>query len=249
MPNLYNQADPLKTLSSKDSNSDCGPAKAKNGCDNSSRSNNGVVILKPRREIVIEELQTEFDKQLDKIALINDFMALHGEKSKIKGDLTLLKNKTDDLKGFLSDARQKIQIFKTEQLPRTNLLINNMRQQHLKMLEMLAELDDSEKDICSSRVTSNNENNAAPPPVVTPESSKQQNRQTFVIAPTRLNTITPKRHQSPFVLRANPRALCQLSQQFQIDIDSNEFEKIPKYLKGRDSIGNLNFSIFSKLCD
>lgn len=52
-----------------------------------------------------------------------------------------------------------------------------------------------------------------------------------------MQTITPKRHQSPFVVRANPRAICRLSQQFQIDINSNDFNKIPKYLKGRDSIG------------
>lgn len=70
-----------------------------------------------------------------------------------------------------------------------------------------------------------------------PVSPKPQNRQTFVIAP-RLNTITPKRHQSPFGLRVNPRSLCKLSTQFQVAIDPNEFDKIPKYIKGRDTIGN-----------
>lgn len=52
-----------------------------------------------------------------------------------------------------------------------------------------------------------------------------------------MNTITPKRYQSPFVLRANPRAICKLTQQFQVELDSNDFDKIPKYMKGRDSIG------------
>lgn len=107
-------------------------------------NSNGVVTLKPRREIVIEELQTEFDKQLDKIALINDFMALHGRKNEIVGDLTLLKNKTVELKQFLRDARQKIEIFKSVQLSQTRSLIENMRKQNLKMLEML-ETDDMDE--------------------------------------------------------------------------------------------------------
>lgn len=81
------------------------------------------------------------------------------------------------------------------------------------------------------------------------ETPKIQNRQTFVIA-GRMNTITPKRHQSPFVLRVDPASLCKLSRQFEIDIDRSEFDKIPKYLRGRDSIGKqnqLNFPISNRL--
>lgn len=122
-------------------------------------NSNGVVTLKPRRQIVIEDLQNEFDKQLDKIALINDFMALHGEKKEIKGDLTLLKNKTVELKTFLGDSRRKIEIFKSVQLLQTQSLIENMRKQNLKMLEMLEMLDndsdDSKEELCSSTDKSN----------------------------------------------------------------------------------------------
>lgn len=55
-----------------------------------------------------------------------------------------------------------------------------------------------------------------------------------------MNTLTPKRHQSPFVLRADPRFLSKLNKQFEIDINPIEFEKVPKYLKGRDSIDELS---------
>ncbi len=111
--------------------------------DNSSQLSKNIV-LKPRREIVIEELQTEFDRQLEKIALINDFMSLHCKKDEIKDDLTHLKQTTADLKKCLSVAREKIRIFKTVQLAQTHTLIENTRKQHLKMLEMLEELDNSE---------------------------------------------------------------------------------------------------------
>lgn len=116
---------------------------------------NAVVVLKPRREIVIDELQKEFDKQLDKIALINDFMALHCERDKIKGDIKDLKSRTVEMKTFLNDAREKIEFFKTVQMPQTQSLIDSMRQQHLKMLHMLDVLDHSEKDEPSASVQSN----------------------------------------------------------------------------------------------
>lgn len=226
---------------------------------------NDVVVLKPRREIVIDELQKEFDIQLDKIALINDFMSLHCERDKIKGKLVDLKSRTVEMKMFLNDARRKIEIFKTVQMPQTQSLIDSMRQQHLKMLDILDGLDNSEKDEPSTSVQSNvelivillpsctvvthiifhfvgidNDNNASP----MVETPKIQSRQTFVIA-GRMNTITPKRHQSPFVIRVNPGSLCKLSRQFEIDIDRSEFDKIPKYLKGRDSIGEENQIKFS----
>lgn len=118
------------------------------------KSNNksGVITLKPRREIVIEELQNEFDKQMDKINLINDFMSLFGKKEEIKGDLTVLRNKTVELKKFLADAREKVHFFKTVQLTQTNQLIDKMREQHLEMLQMLEETEESEEDPVSTNI-------------------------------------------------------------------------------------------------
>lgn len=115
---------------------------------------NGVMTLKPRREIVIEELQTEFDKQLDKIALINDFMSLYGAKQEIKGDLKALRSKTKEVKQFLEEARQQIHFFKTVQVPKTNALIEKMRNQHLEMIQMLEDEDaeDLNKESTSTSV-------------------------------------------------------------------------------------------------
>lgn len=113
--------------------------------------NSSSITLKPRRELVIEELQTELDRQLEKIALINDFMALHCTKSQIKEDLTLLRTKTGELKRFVSVARDKIEMFKSVQVAQSQLLIESMRKQHLKMLEMLDRMDNtSDKDSVTS---------------------------------------------------------------------------------------------------
>lgn len=119
-------------------------------------TSNGVVFSKPRREIVLEDLQVEFDRQLDKIDLINDFMALFGKKKEIKGDLTFLKNKTVELKNFLHTAREQIEIFKKVQLPHAQSLIEGMRKQNLNMLNMLEGMDDnSEKYSCASSASGN----------------------------------------------------------------------------------------------
>lgn len=120
--------------------------------ENFKESNNNKpngMTLKPRREIVIEELQTEFDRQLDKIDLINDFMSLFGAKrDEIRGDLTDLRNKTKEVKQYLGEAREKIHYFKTVQLSETRELIEKMRRQHLEMLQMLedADADDLQKE-------------------------------------------------------------------------------------------------------
>lgn len=108
------------------------------------------VTLKPRRELIIEDLQTEMDKQLEKIAVINDFMALHCERKLIKDDLVQLKESTAELKELLSIAREKVRIFKTEQKAEAETLIEDMRNQHLAMLQQLDELDNSETDSHSS---------------------------------------------------------------------------------------------------
>lgn len=86
--------------------------------------------------------------------------------------------------------------------------------------------------ICDAFTGPIQDDNQAPSP--SPLATPKQNRKTFTV---KLNTITPKRHQSPFGLRVDPRTLCKLSRQFQIHIDPNDFDKIPKYMRGRDSLG------------
>lgn len=83
-----------------------------------------------------------------------------------------------------------------------------------------------------------NDNNVQPNEETPTPSPKPLSRQTFVIA--KMNTITPKRHQSPFVLRADPRVLSKLTKQFEVKINPSEFDKVPKYIKGRDSIDELS---------
>lgn len=102
--------------------------------------------LKPRREITIAELQTVLDQQIDKIHVINDFMSLNCKKAEIRHDLSALRLETDELKVFVTDTRKKIEIFKNTKLAQTRTLIESMRQQHLKMLEMLEEMDNSENN-------------------------------------------------------------------------------------------------------
>ncbi|XP_037043219.1 spindle and kinetochore-associated protein 1-like [Bradysia coprophila] len=191
------------------------------------------VVLKPRRELIIEDIQTEMDIQLDKIAVINDFMSLHCERKLIKDDLAQLKERTAELKELVSIAREKVRIFKTVEKAEAETLINDMRNQHLAMMQKLEELDNSENDSYSSSGRSQHEQRTASP--VQPSTPKQ-NRMTFTV---KVNTITPKRHQSPFGLRVDPRCLGVLKKQFQLHIDPSEFDRIPKYMRGRDSLDEL----------
>lgn len=111
------------------------------------------ISLKPRRELIIEDIQTEMDKQLDKIAVINDFMTLHCERKSIKDDLVQLKQRTVELKDLVSIAREKVRIFKAVEKAEAETLIEDMRNQHLVMLQQLEELDNtgSDSDLSSRR--------------------------------------------------------------------------------------------------
>lgn len=91
-------------------------------------------------------LETLFAQRLEKIAELENFISLYGEKEKRIDQLRELNNKTYEQKKLLLEAEQAVQKFRSTSKPMYDKLLAEMRHQQLVMLTIMEELDKREAE-------------------------------------------------------------------------------------------------------
>lgn len=90
------------------------------------------------------KLQELFEKRLDKIKELEEFISLYGEKSKIIDKLRELSNKTAEQHNLLEECTAAVQHFKTVMYPQYKVILKKMQNMQLMMLEAMQKLEEQE---------------------------------------------------------------------------------------------------------
>lgn len=174
-----------------------------------------------------------FEKRLQKIDKLNDFIVLYGKKEESITSLREISSEIDEIKDLLTSCKELLAKFQTENSEKCKQLIAKAQEQQLIMLEVLDKVLDSQAAIPERPKT-------LPTPVKLAEKYQPANVLTEIS-----NTPTPRKFgafkageqslmsiadytKSPYTTkRMRPLALQFID--FEKTITVDEFAKIPGY--------------------
>lgn len=176
------------------------------------------------------DLHDLFEKHLQKIDILNDFIVLYGKKQETVSDIREIANECDEIKELLVSCNELLKKFQEENKKKCNDLIEKSQKQQLIMLQILDQLID---DDGKGKASENTENICASP---------CQNRPVAVLAEIS-NTMTPSKFtpfkpgeqpvmtyadyiKSPYATK-RMRPLALQFTDFERSITADEFTKIP----------------------
>lgn len=175
----------------------------------------------------MDSIESLLAKQVQLIQQIEQFFELQSCRTDVLADLNNLQLKTGECANALQQAKQYLARFRSDLGPRYVEVIRRMRMNELLMLHLLEQLDREDgKKAAALQIQKSN--------VQHPEKKADS------LGPKMLTVekMTLSDYQnSPFVSKMKPRCLSFLD--FNVRISQEEFEQIPKYMKGRESVDEL----------
>ncbi|XP_055606594.1 uncharacterized protein LOC129754507 [Uranotaenia lowii] len=170
----------------------------------------------------MDKIEQLLSKQVEIIDRIETFFKLQACKAEILPELINLQHKTSSSFESLNAAKTAIDRFRNNLGPWYVDEIRKVRRNEQLILQLLEHLE---------RVPSNSRNGPL----------KEQNtniKQEKMSIPSTVEKMSLADYQkSPFVAKMKPRCLSFLD--FNIHISSEDFEHIPKYMRGRESLAEL----------
>ncbi|XP_055626662.1 uncharacterized protein LOC129768800 [Toxorhynchites rutilus septentrionalis] len=179
----------------------------------------------------MEEIQTRLGKQFELINRIEVFLDLHACKSHILPQLNELHLCSRQGSAAVGGAKKALEIFRREIGPKYATVIRKMRRNELLLLDLLEQLETSG----GSKVIQDKNDNVEGG---TLSSKQMQSNPGHGLSLMTAEKIFLSEYQnSPFVTKMKPRCLSFLD--FNIDILEEDFQQIPKYMRGRETLDEL----------
>lgn len=94
----------------------------------------------------MDKLSEHFDQQIEKIAMLNDFIAVFGQRDKLKDALRVSRDTTDENRELIKRVKEKIRRFHTVLLPQAKCEIAKHERLQKIMLNMIEALDNEDAD-------------------------------------------------------------------------------------------------------
>ncbi|XP_055381698.1 uncharacterized protein LOC129612203 [Condylostylus longicornis] len=165
----------------------------------------------------MEDLKTNIENLCKKCELLNEFCDLQIPKNTIKIELKELRKKAEDVANLLEETRELYEV----QLPQLKIrfqeIIEKMKNQHLTVMDLLLEVRKKKNSTLAKPTESN---------LVTP---LKQNFSKMLLS---------EYVNSPFVKqKTQPKQIYFIN--FELEINPADFELIPKYVKGRETLFEL----------
>lgn len=180
------------------------------------------------------DLQQLFEKRLQKIDHLNDFIVLYGKKDEILPDLREISNETEHFKDLLTSCKDLLTKFQNENNQKCRELIESAREHQILMLDILDQVTDSDFD----RAHQPSENSASP-------CQREESHRPITVLSEISNTPTPckfgpfKHGEQPIMTLADyikspyatkrMRPLALQFTDFEKSIGADEFARIPRY--------------------
>ncbi|XP_058464403.1 uncharacterized protein LOC131438407 [Malaya genurostris] len=174
----------------------------------------------------MEGLESRLKKQVELIKRIETFFELQACKSLIVSDCNNLHTNSCDSSDALREARKSVTHFRKHLYPKYTEVKQLLHKNLLLMLHLMEQID---KIQCNNVLKEQHPN--------TVMNSQQQKTNSIPTVHTVDKMFLTDYQKSPFVSKMKPRCLSFLD--FNIQISQEEFEQVPKYMRGRDSLDEL----------
>lgn len=160
-------------------------------------------------------------KQIEVIHRIENFFELHLSKAAVARELSSLEEKTRNSNDAIQKAKNVLQQFRDKQCATYTTVTRKLHRNQLLMLHLLEHLQKTNKTghrkvLEEQKLNTDNVNRNCP---------------------TADKMFLVDYQKSPFVCKMKPRCLSFLD--FNVHISLEEFEQIPKYMRGRESLDEL----------
>lgn len=169
----------------------------------------------------MNEIESFLAKQVEVIHQIEKFFELHVSKSAITSELNILNEQTQSSSEAIMKAEKASQQFRNKQCSSYADVIRKMHRNQLLMLNLLEHLNETDKTACRGVLKEQKPNN---------DHLKQN-----LLSVDKM--FLADYQKSPFVSKMKPRCLSFLD--FNVHISLEEFERIPKYMRGRENLEEL----------
>lgn len=196
------------------------------------------------------DLHELFEKHLQKIDSLNDFIVLYGKKPEEILDLRDIANECEDIKELLLSCRELLKKFQDENMTKCRDIIGKSQHQQLIMLHVLEQVIDCDAD----QTFGHNDNECK-----SPYPSRHVEQPVSVLKEIS-NTMTPNKFtpfkpgeqptmtyadyiKSPYATK-RMRPLALQFTDFERTISANEFAKLPGYVADAN-----NFLTIKQLMD
>lgn len=185
------------------------------------------------------DLYQLFEKRLEKIDKLNDFIVLYGKKDEIIPNLREINNEMEDIKELFVSLKDSLKQFQDENNRKCRELIEKMQQQQLIMLDVLDKVIANDVTISQS----NRENECSPcqsnirPVQEQPVHRPVLNEISNIATPSKFTPFKPGEQpvmnyadyvKSPYAKKRMRPLVLQFTD-FERTITSDEFAKIPGY--------------------
>lgn len=185
----------------------------------------------------MESIEILLAKQVDIVRRIETFFDLQASRSQVIGELNDLHHKARECSNSVHQAKLSLDRFRRELGPRYAEVIKKMRLNELLMLHLLEQLDARSTTTEGRKVLQVVQNgNVADQQQVKLEPESSLKPAAAQLTLEKKMTLLDYQN-SPFVSKMKPRCLSFLD--FNVAISQEEFEQIPKYMRGRESVDEL----------
>ncbi|XP_058833772.1 uncharacterized protein LOC131691419 [Topomyia yanbarensis] len=174
----------------------------------------------------MDGLEQRLKKQVELINRIETFFELQACKSEIASACNILYKQSRDSSNALREAQKSMEYFRNQLCHKFAKVKQVMHRNELLMLHLMEQIDKTPNE---KALKEQNPNTL----LVSKESKKSSHPNLQTIDKMFLTDY----QKSPFVSKMKPRCLSFLD--FNICITPEEFEQIPKYMKGRESLDEL----------
>lgn len=100
----------------------------------------------------MDRLAELFENRLEKIAMLNDFISIFGQRAELLSQLRETNTQNDENRELLIQCRLRLQQFRTSVLPRARVELARMDRLQGCMLNMIEELDNREAESVDTAV-------------------------------------------------------------------------------------------------
>lgn len=175
------------------------------------------------------DLQTLFEKRLQKIESLNDFIVLYGKKEECITDLREISDEIDEIKDLLKSCKELLNQFQTENREKCKQLIEMSQEQQILMLQVLDKVLESDTQPSKKSLTPAKILEKCRPNVLSEISNTPTPRKFEPLKSGENSIMTFADYvKSPYTTkRMRPLALQFID--FEKTISTEEFAKVPGY--------------------
>lgn len=179
------------------------------------------------------DLHELFEKHLQRIDILNDFIVLYGKKEETVADLRDISAECDEIKELLVSCKELLKSFQDENMAKCRELIEKSQKQQLLMLHVLEQVIDSGEERPTKFMNSENDSASSPTYQQRPISVLTEISNTMT--PSKFTPFKPGEQpimtyadyiKSPYAMK-RMRPLALQFTDFERAITSDEFNKVP----------------------